>query len=110
LTNFWNFKCSQRSIEHCEFNQLTRLQACLKDIKTWMTCNFLLLNSDKIEVLGPKHLRLSNDTAIMDGINMASSNTIRKLGVLFDQDLSFNNIGLGNFLTISPVLSLKNKN
>ena len=39
--------------EQC--NQLTKLQACLKDIKTWMTRNFLLLNSDKTEViiLGP---------------------------------------------------------
>lgn len=38
-----------------ETNQLAKLQACLKDIKTWMTCNFLLLNSDKTEVivLGP---------------------------------------------------------
>ena len=49
-----------------ETNQLTKLQACLKYIKTWMTCNFLLLNSDKTEViaLGPKHLRntLCDDT------------------------------------------------
>ena len=77
-----------------ESNQLSRLQTCLKDIKTWMTCNFLLLNSDKTEVifLGPKHLRdtLSNDIAIMDGINLASSNTVRNLGVMLDQDLSFN--------------------
>ncbi len=38
--------------------QLAKLQACLKDIKAWMTCNFLLLNSDKTEVivLGPKHV------------------------------------------------------
>ena len=82
------------SMKPDESNQLTRLQACLKDIKTWMTCNFLLLNSDKTEVLflGPKHLRdrLSNDIAIMDDINLASSNTVRNLGVMFDQDLSFN--------------------
>ncbi len=47
------------SMKPDETNQLTKLQACLKDIKTWMICNFLQLNSDKTEVivLGPKHLR-----------------------------------------------------
>ncbi|MDF4285579.1 reverse transcriptase family protein, partial [Vibrio parahaemolyticus] len=39
-----------------ESNQLTKLHNCLKDIKTWMSTNFLMLNSDKTEVivLGPK--------------------------------------------------------
>ena len=54
---------------------------CLKDIKTWMTRNFLLLNSDKTEViiLGPKHLRdaLSNDIAALDDIALASNETVR---------------------------------
>lgn len=39
---------------------LARLQACLKDIKDWMTSNILLLNSDKTShctILQPKHLR-----------------------------------------------------
>ncbi|KAI3369709.1 hypothetical protein L3Q82_024561, partial [Scortum barcoo] len=57
-------------------DQLLKLQACLKDIKAWMTRNFLLLNSDKTEVilLGPKHLRntLSPMIALLDGINWAS--------------------------------------
>ena len=78
--------------EQC--NELTKLQACLKDIKTWMTHNFLLLNSDKTEVLilGPKHLRdtLSNDIAALDDIAPASNETVRNLGVIFDPDLSFN--------------------
>ena len=58
-----------------------------------MTCNFLLLNSDKTEVLilGPKHLRdtLSNDIAALDDIALASNETVRNLGVIFDPDLSF---------------------
>ena len=52
-----------------------------------MTRNFLLLNSDKTEVLilGPKHLRdtLSNDIAALDDIALASNETV------FDPDLSF---------------------
>lgn len=30
---------------------LDRLQACLKDITTWMTLNVLLLNSDKTDIV-----------------------------------------------------------
>ena len=82
------------SIRPDETNHLTKLQACLKDIKSWMTCNFLLLNPDKTEVilLGSKHLRntLSNDTTTLDGITLTSSTTVRNLGVIFDEDMSFN--------------------
>ena len=37
---------------------VTKLVACLSDIKNWMTNNFLCLNSDKTEVMliGPKNL------------------------------------------------------
>ncbi|MEJ4520592.1 reverse transcriptase domain-containing protein [Enterococcus faecium] len=47
------------SLQPHEANQLILLDACIKDVKTWMTRNFLLLNSDKTEVIviGPKHLR-----------------------------------------------------
>ena len=82
------------SIKPDEINQLNKIQDCLKDLKTWMTLNFLMLNTTKTEVivLGPKHLRnkLSKDILTMDGINLASSETVRNLGVIFDQDLSFN--------------------
>ena len=45
----------------------------------------------KILVLGPKNLRysLSKDIVTLDGITLASSTTVRNLGVIFDQDLSF---------------------
>lgn len=50
-------------------NKLVKLQACLKDIKTWITSNFLLLNSDKTEVIAlrPKYLikMLSSDNLNM---------------------------------------------
>jgi len=67
------------SIKPEETNQLSKIQACLKDIKTWMTCNFLMLNSDKTEVIlfGPEHLRdqLSGDVVSVDGIALASNTT-----------------------------------
>jgi len=44
-----------------------------------MTQNCLLLNSDKTEV----------DIVSQDGISLASSSTVRNLGVIFDQKLSF---------------------
>ena len=74
-----------------ESNQLSKLQTCLKDIKSWMSCNFLMLNSEKTEilVLGPKNLGDSMSIATLDGITLASSTTVRNLGVIFDQDLSF---------------------
>ena len=80
------------SIKPDESNQSSKLQTCLKDIKSWMSCNFLMLNSEKTEilVLGPKNLRDSMSTATLDGITLASSTTVRNLGVIFDQDLSFN--------------------
>ena len=53
-----------------------------------MTRNFLLLNSDKTEVivLGPQNLRntISNDMLTLEGIALASSTIMRKLGVVFD--------------------------
>ena len=74
------------SIKPDETNQLTKLQACLKDIKSWMTYNFLMLNSDKTEVLviGPKNLRnsLSRDLVTLEGITLASSSTVKSLGVV----------------------------
>lgn len=58
------------------------------------TSNFLLLNTDKTEVIvfGPKHLRdsLSNHLVSLDSITMASNSTGKNLGVIFGEDISFN--------------------
>ena len=52
-----------------------------------------MLNSDETEVivLGPKHIResLSNNMVNLDGITLASTITVRNLGVIFDHELSF---------------------
>ena len=83
------------SKHHCqdEINQLSNLEACVQDIKTWMTRNFPMLNTDKTEVivLGPEHLRnkLSSDVATLNGITLASSSLVKNLGVVFE-DMSFN--------------------
>ena len=75
------------------YNRLFRLQACLKDLKTWMTQNCLLLNLDKTEVVlfGPERFRekLSSYIVTLEGISLASGSTVRNLGVIFDQNLSF---------------------
>ncbi|TWW76594.1 putative RNA-directed DNA polymerase from transposon X-element [Takifugu flavidus] len=76
-----------------ETEKLVKLQICLKDIKSWMSSNFLLLNSGKTEVVvfGPEPLRDRLDHMItLDGISLTSSHFVRNLGVTFDQNLSFN--------------------
>ena len=69
-----------------ETEPLAKLQRCLNDIKSWMSSNFLRLNSDKTEVIvfGPKHLRNG-----LTGFTLASSTAVKNLGVIFDQDMSF---------------------
>ena len=58
-----------------------------------MTCNFLLLNLDKTEIiaLGPTHLRnkLLNDKVNLDHISLTFNSIVRNLRVGFDQDLPF---------------------
>ncbi len=59
-----------------------------------MTSNFLLLNSDKTEILliGPKNStqNLLDYNLQLDGCNVTSS-TVKNLGVILDSNLSFEN-------------------
>lgn len=52
------------------------------------------LNNDKTEniIFGPKsHINVpANQIAILDSITLASSNTVKNLGVIFDEDMSSN--------------------
>uniref|UniRef100_A0A3B5KG70 Reverse transcriptase domain-containing protein n=1 Tax=Takifugu rubripes TaxID=31033 RepID=A0A3B5KG70_TAKRU len=76
-----------------ETEKLVKLQTCLKDIKSWMSSNFLRLNPGKTEVMvfGPEPLRDRLDHIItLDGISLTSSLSVSNLGVTFDQNLSFN--------------------
>ena len=53
-------------------NQLVRLQACLKVIETWMTQNFLILNSDKTDVVifGPERFREKLSSCILTRVSL----------------------------------------
>ncbi len=59
-----------------ETYKLSKLTECVKNIKDWMTNNYLLLNLDKTDILliGPKN-----------------SSTVKHLGVILDSNLSFEN-------------------
>ncbi len=76
-----------------ETHQIEKLMECIVDIKNWMTSNFLLLNSEKTEVLiiGPKTPTSNNleHCLTLDGCSVDSSSSVRNLGVLFDSNLSF---------------------
>ncbi len=64
------------------------------NVKDWMTNNFLLLNSDKTDILliGPKNStqNLLDYNWQLDGCPVTSS-TVKNLGVILDSNLSFEN-------------------
>ncbi|KAL1281377.1 hypothetical protein QQF64_000180, partial [Cirrhinus molitorella] len=105
-----------------ETYKVEKLMECIVDIKNWMTSNFLLLNSEKTEVLiiGPK-TSVSNNlkhSIILDGCSVNSSSSVRNLGVLFDSNLSFEHhissicktafFHLKNIAKLRPMLSKSN--
>ncbi len=81
------------SMKPGQSDQIDKLSACVRDIKSWMTENYLLLNPDKTEViiLGPQRLRdsVSEQIITLDNVRVSSSSTVKSLGVTFDQDPSF---------------------
>ncbi len=77
-----------------ETSKLSKLTECAKNIKDWMTNNFLLLNSDKTAILliGPKNSKqnILDHNLQQDGCT-ATSSTVKNLGVILDSNLSFEN-------------------
>ncbi len=75
-----------------ETSKLSKLTVSVKNVKDWMTNNFLLLNSDKTEILliGPKNStqNLLDHNLQLDGCTVISS-TVKNLGVILDSNLSF---------------------
>ncbi len=72
-----------------ETSKLAKLTECVKNIKDWITNNFLLLNSDKTEILliGPKN----STQNILDHNLQLDGCTVKNLGVILDSNLSFEN-------------------
>ncbi len=72
-----------------ETSKLSKLTECVKNIKDWMTSNFLLLNSDKTEILliGPKNStqNILDHNLQLDGCNVTSS-TVKNLVVVLDSN------------------------
>ncbi len=75
-------------------SKLSKLTECVKNIKDWMTNHFLLLNSDKTDILliGPKNCtqNLVDYNLQLDRCTVSSS-TVKNLGVILDSNLSFEN-------------------
>ncbi len=77
-----------------ETSKLSKLTECVKNVKDWMTNNFLLLNSDKTEIslIGPK-----NSTQSLLDYNLkldectVTSSTVKNLGGILHSNLSFEN-------------------
>ncbi|KAI2647171.1 RNA-directed DNA polymerase from mobile element jockey [Labeo rohita] len=66
-----------------ETSKLSKLTECVKNVKDWMTNNFLLSNSDKTENLLTYNLQL-------DGYTVTSTK-VKSLDVILDSNLSFEN-------------------
>ncbi len=77
-----------------ETSKLSKLTECVKNIKDWMTNNFLQFDSDKTEILliGPKNStqNLLDHNLHLDGCPFTSS-TGTNLGLILDSNLSFEN-------------------
>ncbi len=69
--------CSKVMIYQITTYQIEKLIECIVNIKNWMTNNFLLLNSEKTEVLiiGPKNHKSNNleHCLTLDGCSLNSS-------------------------------------
>ncbi len=89
---------------------IDNLTACLADVKSWLSKNFLFLNPDKTEVIvfSPSEHGASIQSNL-GNLNPFISTQVRNLGVVFDNSLKFDkqiSAVLGsNFL--NQVISLK---
>ena len=81
------------SIEPANVHDLVySLECCLNDVKTWMVDNKLKLNDEKTEVLlcNPKKYNVDLDTIKIGNDTVELTDSVRNLGVYFDNDLSMN--------------------
>ncbi len=98
-----------------ETSKLSKLTECVKNVKDWMTNNFLLLNSDKTEILliGPNNStqNLLDYNLQLDGCPVTSA-TVKNLGVILDSNLSFekhiSNVTKTAFFHLRNIAKLRN--
>uniref|UniRef100_A0AAR2KHK1 Reverse transcriptase domain-containing protein n=1 Tax=Pygocentrus nattereri TaxID=42514 RepID=A0AAR2KHK1_PYGNA len=96
--------------------RIKKMEDCVKDVKSWMSHNFLLLNSDKTEVLllGPKAARnkLSHLMLNLADFSVTPGSTAKNLGVIIDSDLAFDkhisNVTKTAFLHLRNIAKLRN--
>ena len=72
---------------------ITEVESCLVDIHTWMSANFLKLNSDKTEVTlfgtWQQLKKYGIDSITVAGVNVKLQQTpVRNLGVMFDPHMT----------------------
>lgn len=72
-------------------NALQRLEACVAEIKTWMTTNYLNMNEEKTEFLPivPRSVRhlLEGLSITVGGISVAAVSQVRNLGAILDSHM-----------------------
>ncbi|XP_049320995.1 uncharacterized protein LOC125781301 [Astyanax mexicanus] len=96
--------------------RLKKIEDCVEDVKSWMSHNFLLLNSDKTEVLllGPKAARnkLSDLMLNLADFSATPGSAAKNLGVIIDSDLAFDkhisNVTRTAFLHLRNIAKLRN--
>ena len=80
-------------VESGDLAQIQRVESCLAAVKSWMSQNFLQLNTGKTELLiiGSKRDRIGfEDVSLwLDGSAIPQSASVKNLGVLFDPQLCF---------------------
>ena len=73
-------------------NAISRIEACVAEIKSWMITNKLMFNGDKTVIFvfsAPRYsVSCDVDHINIDGHDIAQAKTVKNLGVIFDDKLS----------------------
>src|ERR1700722_20903489 len=77
-------------------SSVTSVSECIKDIKTWMKSNLLMLNDSKTEVvlLGTKQQlgKLDNLAISVGNANIIPCSRVKNLGVIFDNNMTMEDL------------------